>query len=186
MVNRLKVRLGKARCTANGRKGSGAGDIVGSPTGAGVGVGLRVSATVGEGPAEVTVGAAKVVAGSVGFGVVTLLAVAVVTVALGKGESPGLGEAGSFGPPQAARARTASVARLNPTLWKTVNSFAGSLLRSCGPQARRLLYPKMSLPPRRVLPQNCHSEERSDVESGAGSPHARVNLTIPDPSLRFG
>ena len=93
--------------------------------------------TVGEGLAEVAVGAGKGVAGSVGFGVGAIVsvafglswligvAVAVVTVALGEGETPGLGEVVSLGPPHAARTRTASVARLYPTVCQTVNSLSG-------------------------------------------------------------
>ena len=77
-----------------------------------------------------------------GEGVV--VAVTVITADLGEGETTGLGEAGSLGPPQAARTRTARLARLNPAVRQTVNGFAGSFLRLYGQQARRPLYSKIS------------------------------------------
>ena len=49
-----------------------------------------------------------------GEGVVA--AVTMITVDLGAGETPGLGEAGPLEPPQAARTRTARLARLNPAV----------------------------------------------------------------------
>jgi len=93
---------------------------------------------------EAAVGLAEV-AVRAGEGVV--VAVTVITVDLGEGETPGLGEPVSLGPPQAARTRTASAARLNPAAWQAVNGFAGPFLRLFGHDARRPLYSKISLPP---------------------------------------